>query len=906
MAEADTVKWHALSVEECLSKLKTKRAGLSQKEADIRIETYGSNEIIEKPRKSDLQLFLGQFKSFLILILIIAALISAALGEVIDAAVISAIVVLNAAFGFAQIKKAEEAIAALRKLAAPNVKVMRDGKAHSLSSKFLVPGDVIILHVGDKVPADCRILKQMNLKIDESILTGESVSVPKNEQRVKSDAQIYNRTNMVFSGTTVVYGQCEAVVVLTGMSSEFGKIAETLQQPEEETPLQKRTDALGKQMGIVFVGACIVIFLLGLSDKIPLITMFVTAVSLAVAAVPEGLLAVMTIALAVGVTRMAKRNAIVKRLTAVEGLGSVDVICSDKTGTLTVDEMTVRKIWTLNREIDVTGEGYGPSGELLLEGKVLAKNEIAKMKDVAKLLKTGLLCNDVLSGGEFIGDPTEIALIVSAKKAGLREIKSQLHRLGEIPFDSERKMMSVLYDTKDEDRTSVWTKGAVEEVLKRCGYVLKDGKERRISPQDRRQILKANSEYATKSFRILAFAHKRIAKDGRLKEDGLVFLGLQAMIDPPRSEAKKAIEQCKAAGIRVIMITGDHRETAVAIAKDLDLLDDGKAITGEELDRLSDNEFERQIERISVYARVSPQHKVRITDMLRHKGHVVAMTGDGINDAPALRKADIGVAMGRTGTDVTREVADIVLVDDNFATIVFAVSEGRGIYENIRKTIAFLLSCNTGEVLILLVAILIGLPLPLVAIQILWINLVTDGLPAIALSIDPIDEDVMKRKARHKNERLTDRMGPYLVGVPLIMAIAVLVLFISALNSGKELVRAQTMAFTAVILFELFVSFGCKSLEKSVLPGLFNNKYLFLTVSASLALHFVILYTNQLDILFDVVPLTIDEWAEALGVGVLGFAYLEIVKGIQKDKGSVRISRNKSSRSNRGKWIDRD
>jgi Ca2+-transporting ATPase len=873
-----------------MSRLKTQPSGLTLKEAEARLERYGSNELLEKQKKRDLELFLDQFRSLLIWILIVAVAISAFLGEILDAIVISAIVIINAILGFVQIKKAEEAISALKKMAAPTVSVMREGQARTISSKDLVPGDIILLKAGDKVPADCRIMRQMNLKLDESVLTGESASVTKSELAIglsgsKEDLPIFQRKNLVFAGTTVVYGRCEAVVVLTGMSTEFGKIAETLQTPEEETPLQKKIDALGRLLGILFVAVCLLVFLLGIASQLPAVQMFVTALALAVAAVPEGLLAAITIALAVGITRMAKQNAIVRRLTAVEGLGSVTAICSDKTGTLTVNEMTVRRVWTLDNEVEVTGEGYRPSGKFIAEGRSI---DPKRLKDAMRVLKAGLLCNDALGGAGYVGDPTEIALLVSARKAGLKDLRASSERVGEIPFDSSRKMMSVLHETDDEDKTSVWTKGAVEEVLKRSAFVFRNGKITKMTEKEKRNILDVNRRYAERSYRILAFAMKRVSKSERLTESRLVFLGLQAMIDPPRPEAKGAIARCRMAGIKVVMITGDHKETAVAVAKELDILGGGAVLSGEDLDRLGDREFGRIVEDVSVYARVSPEHKVRITEALKGKGHVVAMTGDGVNDAPALRKADIGVAMGITGTDVTKEVADIVITDDDFSTIVSAVSEGRGIYDNIRKTIALLLSGNIGEVGVLLIAILAGLPLPLAAIQILWINLVTDGLPALAIAIDPISKDVMSRKPRPREESLTDRMRAYVFDAPVIMVAAVMLLFVFSLNNGKELVRAQTIVFTTVIVFELFLSLSCRSLEKPVGTGVLDNRYLILAIAASLILHASILYTPSLNDAFNVVPLTADEWLQIFAIGLICYAYLETAKAVASIASSAR------------------
>lgn len=872
-------EWHNLSVDDVLNRLNTKPHGLGSKEANARILKHGPNEIVERRKRGGIELFIDQFKSFLIWILLFAVAVSALLGEIIDAVVIAAIILINAALGFFQTKKAEEALAALKKMTVPYVKVIRDGSVKNISARELVPGDIIQLSVGDKIPADCRIVSQMNLKVDESILTGESVPVVKEERKLKAEMSIHKRTNMLFSGTTIVYGRCTAAVVLTGMATEFGKIAETVQAPAEKTPLQMKLDAFSKQVGIIFLVICAAVFVLGISRGEPPIDIFITSLALAVAAVPEGLLAAITLALAVGVGRMAVQKTIIKRLAAVESLGSVTVICTDKTGTLTVNAMTVKKVWTASHEVDVTGEGYGTKGTFTAKGKTV---DVHNEKELILAVKAGVLCNDAIIDHEVIGDPTEAALLVVGQKARLEDPRKTHKRIDEIPFDSKRKMMSTLYDI---DGRTVFVKGAVEEVLHRCTTILVKGRQIRMTTADIKAISDANRRYASKAYRVIAVAMKKIGEDERISENNLTFLGLHAMFDPPRPGAKEAIAMCNSAGIRTVMITGDHRETAVAVAKELNLLgkkSEGAVLTGEELDKLNDDEFERMVENVRVYARVSPEHKVRITTMLKKKGHIVAMTGDGINDAPALRKSDVGVAMGITGTDVTKEVSDVVITDDNFATIVAAVKEGRGIYDNIRKSIAFLLSGNIAEVLIVFSAIALGLPLPLIAIQILWINLVTDGLPALALSVDPISKDVMRRKPRPANEKLTDGMRPYIIDYPLILAAAAILIFVLSLNAGKDLIRAQTIVFTTIILFEVFQSFSCRSLERPVGATIFENKHLIFTFFLSLMLHITILNIGLLNTIFGVVPLSISEWLEITAIALTGFVYLEFIKSINQ------------------------
>ena len=874
-------KWHAFSSEAALRAMGSSHHGLSQNEAELRLVHHGANEIVEKKKRGNVRLFLDQFKSFLISILLVAIFISFVVGELLDAFVISIIVFLNAMLGYIQTKKAEESIAALKRMAAPTVKVFREGQAKNVSSRLIVPGDIVILTAGDRVPSDCRIMKQMNLKVDESILTGESVPVIKHEGAIRGDIALHLRRNMLYSGTTLVYGRCEAIVVSTGMSTEFGRIAKTLRAPDDETPLQKKLDAFGKFLGYVFVAICGVIFLIGVLRGTPLFEMFITTLALAVAAVPEGLLASITIALTFGVSRMANKRAIIRRLTAVEGLGSVTVICSDKTGTLTVNEMTVKRVWTFEREISVTGEGYDSKGEFLSGSK---KTDISRFQDIQRALKAGLLCNDAFSGKEHVGDPTELALLVSARKAGIHDLRGSVKRIGEIPFDSDRKMMSVLYETKDSDGRSVWVKGAAESVLKRCSFIMKGSRIVKLTVSDRKKVLEINKKYASESFRVLAFAIKKVSSDNGITESGLVFLGLQAMMDPPRPEVKASIQRCKAAGIKVVMVTGDHKETAVAVAKELGLIDGGGVVTGDELEAMTDKQFDQHVNGITVYARVSPFHKVRITEALKRNGHTVAMTGDGVNDAPALKMADVGVAMGRTGTDVTREVADMVISDDNFATIVSAVEEGRGIYDNIRKTIAFLLSGNIAEVGILLFAVLIGLPLPLAATQILWINLVTEGLPALALSVDPITNDMMKRPPRRKDENLTDGMRVYVIDNPILLTASCLLLFVLSLNSGHNIIKAQTIVLTTIVLFKVFQSFSCRSLERPVIRELFDNKYLIIAALIAISAHLLIMYVEPMQSMFRVTPLSIMEWSGIILVSLVGFFYIEISKAINSKK----------------------
>lgn len=857
--EITKVDFYKLTANESLHQLNSIEPGLTAEEAKKRLLEFGENKIVEKKRKTALQIFLDQFKSVLIIILLVATLVSIFLGEILDAAVIFAIVILNALLGFYQERKAEKILEALKKLASPNAKVLRDGSAKIIKSEEIVPGDILLLAAGDKIQADCRLLESINLKIDESSLTGESVPVEKNIEEINNTAILSERHCMLYAATTVVYGHCKALVTATAMTTEFGHIAASIQCEEEKTPLQKKMDKLGAQLGALFLCLCTIIFIVGLSIGMKPIEIFLISIALAVAAVPEGLLASITTALSLGVYRMAQKKAVIRKLTAVETLGSTTVICTDKTGTLTVNAMTVRKIYNNGRIIDVSGEGYSTDGKFSVNEK-----EINVDGDLKLLLQIGMQCNDATLQ---IGDPTEIALLVSAKKAGLDFEKKQ-KRLDEIEFTSERKMMSILSDR-------IYAKGAIENLLKKCTKIFENGKARNLIQKDIEEINKMTAGFASQGLRVLGFAYKDAEK---LEESDLVFAGLQAMIDPPRKEAKDAIKKCHTAGIKVVMITGDHKETALAIARELGLTDhktDGLALTGLELDEMDDSQLENIVEKVSVYARVSPLHKVRITEALRKKGHVVAMTGDGINDAIALKKADIGIAMGITGTDVAKEASDIVLTDDNFATIVNAVEEGRGIYDNIKKVIAFLLSGNIAEVLIIFIAILLGMPMPLAAIQILWINLVTDGLPALALSVDPIDKGIMSRKPRPRDESIWQGIWKAIVGYGAIATVCVLALFSLGLN--ESLIKAQTMAFTSLIIFEKFQSFSWRSLDRPVLGELFRNKWLIYATLLTLSLQIVILYT-PLNQIFKVMPLNLFDWGIIIGLALLVFLSREMLR----------------------------
>ncbi|NYZ78126.1 HAD-IC family P-type ATPase, partial [Candidatus Micrarchaeota archaeon] len=776
--------FHALSAREALKELRSSERGLSEEEARARLAQYGANALREKKRQSALMLFLGEFTDLLIVILIIAAVISGFLGEWLDAYAILAVVVLNGIIGFAQEYKAEKALEALKKMIAPKARVVRAGVELRVDARDLVPGDVLVLEEGDKVTADCRLFEVVSLEADEAALTGESMPTKKNALIAVGEKQPVNeQANMLFLGTIVTRGRGKAVVVATGMSTELGKIAEMVSgSQDEETPLQKKLAALGKQLGIGALVIVALVFFAGLLRGFEALEIFMISVSLAVAAIPEGLPAVVTISLAIGVQRMAKKNAIIRKLPAVETLGAATVICTDKTGTLTKNELTVRKLFVDDQFVSVTGEGYGLHGDFVEAGGSGKKISPLKNKELFELLQSSVLCNNsnlVFDAGgskaSIVGDPTEACLLVLAEKAGLdyKELREEYAFVSEIPFDSTRKMMTVTRIVAGGKRKA-FVKGAPEMLLENSVRILKNGVEEKLSEAEKKKILEANRLMASNALRVLGFAY-RILGEKESPESGeveknLVFVGLAGMMDPPRPEVRQAVNACKTAGIRVVMITGDNPDTARAVARELGLLgqDGSRIVTGAELNDFTEAQLRELVKDVVVYARVSPEHKLRIVDALKARGEIVAMTGDGVNDAPAIKKADIGIAMGITGTDVAKEASDMVVVDDNFASIEHAVEEGRVIYDNILKAVRFLVSCNIGELLAIFFAIIGGLKSPLTPIQILWMNIVTDSPPALALAMEPKDPDVMRRPPRSTSEKILTResfSGMFLVGL---------------------------------------------------------------------------------------------------------------------------------------------
>ncbi len=950
-------EWHALKAEEVLNHLEVRDEGLSSAEVEKRLVQYGPNQLREAPRPGFLALLWAQLNNFVVILLIVASVISALLGDYVEAAAIMAIVVLNSVLGIVQEQRAEQALAALKKLAAPDAQVLRDGARRAVPSYNLVPGDIVFLEAGNFIPADLRLLEAVNLRVEEASLTGESLPVQKNAATVlEKNVPLGDRKNTAFMGTLVNYGRGRGVVTSTGMHTQLGLIATMLQGVEtEETPLQRRLDQLGRSLSIGSLILVAVVFIVALINQTnigelftspleyfgefaeQITEVFIIAISLAIAAVPEGLPAVVTISLALGMREMIQRHALIRKLSSVETLGSATVICSDKTGTLTQNEMTVTRLWADNQFVHVTGTGYAPNGEFQIDG---AKVDVKKYPAILSTLWLGLINNDstIETTGEnesqptyrIIGDPTEGSLLVAAAKAGAIhiDIDEAYPRENEVPFDSERKRMITIHDVTDpkaedpspfnDDKHKDWdviaVKGAPDIVLDLCTqYQGMDDKPQPMTQEARECILAANDAMTKDALRVLGLAY-RLDKDvpndpEKIKADelekDLVFVGLVGMIDPPRTEVKPALEHARHAGIRTVMITGDFPNTAKAIAEAIGLLRPGKKVlTGAALDDMDDEELKKIIEDTDVFARVSPEHKMRIVDALQANDEIVAMTGDGVNDAPAIKRADIGVAMGITGTDVAKETADMVLTDDNYASIVAAVEQGRIIYSNIRKFVFFLLSSNVAEIMIIFLATLAGLPAPLTAIQLLWLNLITDGAPALALAMEKGDPDIMDQKPRAKAEPIVNRsMGIGIVIQTIVQTGAVLGAFVmgliwhleagaiipSGMNAlsfvlahdwrGIDVQTAETMAFVTLSLAELFRAYTVRSERASLFQiGVFSNKYMQYAVGLSITLLLIVCAVPFLQPIFNTHFLSLREWGVVLGLAIMPAVAEEITK----------------------------
>jgi len=922
-----------MEIDDFMHALNVTNKGLSSQEAQERLKKYGYNELKEKKQTTALQMFLGEFKDVFIILLLVATIFSVIIGyyELLrgtaesfleaytDAITIGIIVVLVAITGFIQEYRAEKAIEALKKLAAPKARVMRDGKEMIIPAREVVPGDLLLLEAGDTVPADARLIEAVELKADEAVLTGESTPVNKNIVTIKVEAPVADRKDMLFMATHTIYGRGKAVVASTGMGTEFGRIAELVQMAEEEeTPLQKKLNRFAKQIAYAVLVLCAIIFVLevlaeGFAIK-AFVDSFMSSIALAISVVPEGMPAIVTIGLALGAREFARRHALIRRLSSAESLGATTIICSDKTGTLTKGEMTALRIYNSGKVFEVTGVGYEPKGDFYSSSNPFNPKED---KDLSLLLTIGALCNNATLDQEngvwrILGDPTEGALIVAVIKAGFEkaELEKIYPRIGEIPFSSERKRMTTVHSTSKGNQI-VFVKGAPEVVLERCTGVLENGKEKKLTETKRKEILENNEKFASNALRVLGMAFKKVPEtlkefNEETLENNLVFVGLEGMMDPPREEAVEANKKCEEAGIKTVMITGDHKLTAMAVAKEIGIMKESSMVlTGADLDDVNDEEFEKIVENVAVYARVSPEHKLRIVKALKKRGHIVAMTGDGVNDAPAVKSADIGIAMGISGTDVTREASDMVLTDDNFATIVRAVEEGRVIYDNVRKYVRFLISCNFDEVLVIgTFALLAGLagaggevlfPLPLTAAMLLWINLVTDGAPAVSLATDPPEEDVMKRKPRKPGEGILHGMGAFIITSFILQSAGTILLFVlnyyvfpthpwgwpnGPINEAARqltLDEARTTAFIQATMFELFVVWNCRSEKCSVWRmgrSAFKNKFFVIAEISSIVSTLAIPYIPITASMFHLVPLTLSDLVQVIGVASWGLLFV--------------------------------
>lgn len=896
------MEWYNKGKKEVLDELGVDLSfGLSNIEAAKRLEEYGRNELQEQVKKGFVSKLIAQFTDFLIIILLVSAGISAFVGEKEDAFVILAIVVINAILGIYQEGKAEKSVEALQRLSAPTANILRDGNRITLPAAEIVPGDVVILEAGDIIPADIRLLESSNMKIEEASLTGESVPVGKDAKaKIVGFVGIGDRHNMGFSSTIVTYGRGSGVVVGTGHNTEIGTIATKIQSyDEEETPLQVKLNQLGKALGSIIILICIVVFLVGLIQGRPVLIMLLTSISLAVAAIPEGLPAIVTIVLSIGMNRMADKNAIVKKLLAVETLGATSVICSDKTGTLTQNEMTVVKAFVDDKILTIEGSGYDPVGDVKLEGR---KININSLPDLRTLISIGALANDARldkSTGSYkiLGDPTEGAIVTFTGKFGqtTEQLNMIYPRVQELPFDSSRKMMTTFHSNYISGKIVSFTKGAPDIVINRCTKIALNGKTVDFTKELKDKVLSVNTKFARSALRVLSMAYKIWSNvpahpDLDMVENDMIFVGLVGMIDPARPEVKESIKLCKAAGIETVMITGDYKETAYAIARDLDMVEsESQAMMGEELDDCSNEELRKIVKKTKIYARVSPEHKVKIVTALKENGQITAMTGDGVNDALALKKADIGVAMGITGTDVAKSTADVILTDDNFATIVSAVEEGRIIFSNIKKFVFFLLSCNIGEILLVFISILMGWEVPMVPIQLLWLNLVTDSFPAMALGVENAEPGIMNQLPRDTQEPILDKdMMGGIVFQAVAIALASLLSYYWGLkmyNVGKGLIHARTVVFTTLITAELLRAFSSRSQTYTLFKiGFFSNMRMIQAVFVSFALTIAVLYVPVLNEIFDVMPLTVTDWQVVLPFSFIPMLIGELYKDLFKNK----------------------
>jgi Ca2+-transporting ATPase len=907
--------WHSLNAQQVLDNLHSRLDGLTESEAKARLEKYGLNQIEKEKQRSPFFIFSRQFKDPMVSILFVATFISFVLGEIIDGIIIVAILIMTTIVGFIQEFRSEKAIDALMKMTATTCRVLRDNKEQIMETKYLVPGDIILLYPGDKIPADSYIIEAYNLETNEAPLTGESLPIEKMQTVLPQEIQIQDRKNILYAITTIMNGRGKAVICETGSNTEIGKITTVVQGiTTQKTPFELKIKHIVKLLSLYMLIIIGIVFVISLIRGLPVLDILIWSISLAVAAIPEALPAIITTSLTIGAYRMAKKNALIRRLPAVETLGSTTLICSDKTGTLTKGEMTVKQVYIYdNHFIEVTGVGYNTKGNLL-------SNSSINKNDLMLLVKCAVLCNDAKidliqdDTIKMFGDTTEIALLIFAKKVGITkdELSSLSPRLREIPFTAERKMMTTFHrsDKTKKEEYEVFAKGAPRVILNHCNRVLKDGQFLPLTDKIKDHIISINHKMASKGLRVLALATSNEVQLSKILVDkntnnnnnnnDFLFLGLVGIIDPPRKEVKDAVSQCKTSGINVVMITGDQKFTALAIAKEIGIVNKYETdiekviVSGQELEKINfdsfNNKNKNKLNDIKVYSRVLPEQKLKIVQTLKKNGHIVAVTGDGVNDAPALKAAHIGIAMGITGTDVAKESSSMILADDNFATIVSAIHEGRQIFDNIKKYLVYLLSANISEILILTFAVVMGWPFPLLAKHILYINLATDGSPAIALSMEPSEPDIMRRKPRNPNETIFFGVKKWLIPIPIILATVTLFLFWNTLNvngwdSEYGIAKARTMAFVLIVFFELFFAFSCRSFRHNIHKlGFLSNKLLIYSLLGEISLIIFIMNYPLMQEIFDLVPLAFSDWIIVLLLATTGFIYSETIKLINKDK----------------------
>ncbi|MFH1424897.1 MAG: cation-translocating P-type ATPase [archaeon] len=879
-------EYYSLSASEAIKTLKSSGKGLTSQEARKRLEEFGPNELKKETGATVLHIFLNQFTNALILLLVFAGVLSLALGEMIEAVAIFIIILLNAVLGFFQEYRAEKSIETLERMSAPTARVLRDGKEQKIPAREVVPGDILLLEAGDIVSAETRLVEVSSLQIDEASLTGESVPSAKTTEQFGPGTSVADQENIAFMGTTVTYGKGKGIVISTGMKTEFGKIAASLQETKEtETPLQRKFSELARQIGIITIVLIAIVFVSGtIQGTLSVAKMLLLALVLTVSTIPNSLPLVVTVGLSMGTNRLAKKNMLVKKLSAAESLGAATIICSDKTGTITKNQMTITEMFYSDQRIKVSGAGYEPEGSFYARGKRIDPEQLELP------LRIGCLCNNaklVEKSGEWgiLGDPTEGALAVLGKKGGLEEdeLLRNFSFVTELPFDSDRKKMSVIFKNEVSKKTEVYVKGAPDLLLDSCSRIIENGKVRKLTKRDREKILETNDSFAGRALRVLALAYRELPASSKYSiesvEKDLIFAGLVGMIDPPRDGVRQAVKECWEAGIKVMVITGDHALTTKAVAQKIGLFRRGDIVlTGDEVEKMSDAELEGKIEKVRIIARALPIQKLRIVDILQKGGHIVAMTGDGVNDAPALKKADIGISMGITGTDVAKEVSKAILVDDNFATIVNAIAEGRNIYNTLIRSARFFLSCNTGEITAVFVAIMLAFPLPLLPLQILLMNMLTDNFPALGLGFEPREEGIMKRKPRDPKEKpITRRVFLSIIIFGLIMGLGTLFMFVQYVDI--HLGKAQTVAFTTLVMFQMFAVMSSRTLypsRKHLNP--LSNMWLFSAVCLSLVIQLAVIYWSPLQLIFGTVPLLGVDWLKIIGISSMGFVMMEISK----------------------------